>query len=62
MYSLSTIGFAKGFENSIRKSGIEIKDSIVLRNHSVYNSNMLEKIMNRKGKKFVFYCYGKRCG
>ena len=54
VYSLSAIGFPKGFENSIRKSGIEIKDSIVLRDHSVYNNNMLEKIMNQKGKNSCF--------
>jgi tetraacyldisaccharide-1-P 4'-kinase len=54
VYSLSAIGFAEGFENSVKKSGIEVKDSIALRDHSEYDNNLLEKIINQKEKNSYF--------
>ncbi|MDR3071752.1 MAG: tetraacyldisaccharide 4'-kinase [Endomicrobium sp.] len=54
VYSLSAIGFADGFKHSIKKSGIKIKDSIVLRDHSSYNNETLKKIVNKKAKDSYF--------
>ena len=54
VYSLSAVGFAKGFKNSIEKSGIEVKNSIVLRDHSSYTDEMLKKIIDRKDKNSYF--------
>jgi tetraacyldisaccharide 4'-kinase len=54
VYSLSAVGFAKGFKSSIEKSGIEVKDSIVLRDHSSYTNEMLKKIISKKDKNSYF--------
>jgi tetraacyldisaccharide 4'-kinase len=54
VYSLSAIGFSEGFKNSIRKSGIDIKGSIILRDHSDYDKDMLESIVNENGKNSYF--------
>jgi tetraacyldisaccharide 4'-kinase len=54
VYSLSAIGFAEGFRNSVKKSGVEVKDSIALRDHSEYDNNLLEKIINQKEKNSYF--------
>ncbi|GHT08541.1 hypothetical protein AGMMS49573_03340 [Endomicrobiia bacterium] len=54
VYSLSAIGFAEGFRNSVKKSGIEVKDSIALRDHSEYDNNLLEKIINQNPKNSYF--------
>ncbi|MDR3256131.1 MAG: tetraacyldisaccharide 4'-kinase [Endomicrobium sp.] len=59
VYALSAICFAKGFKNSIEKSGIKIKDSIVLRDHSGYSDNKLKKIIHRKGKDSYFIATAK---
>jgi tetraacyldisaccharide 4'-kinase len=48
VYSLSAIGFSQGFKNSIEKSGIMLKDSIVLRDHSKYFSNKLDNLISQK--------------
>ncbi|MDR2676673.1 MAG: tetraacyldisaccharide 4'-kinase [Endomicrobium sp.] len=54
IYSLSAIGFSEGFNHSIRKSGIEIKGSISLRDHSYYNNDMIKNIvLNRKNSCFI---------
>jgi tetraacyldisaccharide 4'-kinase len=50
VYLLSAVGFPDSFKNSIEKSGIKIKGSLSLRDHSAYTSNMLEKIINKSGK------------
>jgi tetraacyldisaccharide 4'-kinase len=44
LYSLSAIGFANGFKNSILKSGLKIKDSITLRDHSTFDNKFLNKL------------------
>jgi tetraacyldisaccharide 4'-kinase len=54
VYSLSAICFAAGFNNSIEKSGIKIKDSIVLRDHSNYTNEKLKKIISQKGRNSYF--------
>lgn len=54
VYSLSAIGFADSFRNSIRKSGIKIKDSVVLRDHSCYTNKLLEKIIDKSRKNSYF--------
>ncbi|MDR2665942.1 MAG: tetraacyldisaccharide 4'-kinase [Endomicrobium sp.] len=54
VYSLSAIGFAKGFKNSIEKSGIILRGDIVLRDHINYNDNMIKRIINRKEKNSFF--------
>jgi tetraacyldisaccharide 4'-kinase len=48
VYSLSAIGFVQGFRNSIGKSGITLKDSIILRDHSEYNNYELNKLIAKK--------------
>jgi len=48
VYSLSAIGFAQGFKNSIEKSGITLKDSIILRDHSRYDNYELNKLISQK--------------
>jgi tetraacyldisaccharide 4'-kinase len=52
VYSLSAIGFAMGFKNSIEKSGIKVKDNIVLRDHSSYAD--FKKIINQKSENAYF--------
>ncbi|MDR3253352.1 MAG: tetraacyldisaccharide 4'-kinase, partial [Endomicrobium sp.] len=54
VYSLSAIGFNEGFKNSIEKSGIKVKDSVVLRDHSYYNNKMLNKTMGLYQKNSYF--------
>jgi tetraacyldisaccharide 4'-kinase len=54
LYSLSAIGFAKGFKNSILKSGLKIKGSIVLRDHSNFDNKFLNDIVNKKYKNAYF--------
>ncbi|GMO67607.1 MAG: tetraacyldisaccharide 4'-kinase [Endomicrobiia bacterium] len=54
VYSLSAVGFAKGFKNSIEKSGIRVKGDIILRDHIDYNHNMIKRIINRKDKNSFF--------
>jgi tetraacyldisaccharide 4'-kinase len=54
VYSLSAVGFPNGFKNSIGKSGIKIKGSVVLRDHKSYTDEMLEKIINQNGKNSYF--------
>jgi tetraacyldisaccharide 4'-kinase len=53
VYSLSAIGFAQGFKNSIEKSGITLKDSIMLRDHS-NSSYELSKLIFQKEKDAYF--------
>ncbi|MDR1244948.1 MAG: tetraacyldisaccharide 4'-kinase [Endomicrobium sp.] len=48
VYSLSAIGFAQGFKNSIEKSGIILKDSIILKDHSRYDNYELNKLISQK--------------
>jgi tetraacyldisaccharide 4'-kinase len=48
VYALSGIGFAIGFKNSIEKSGVKLKGSIVLRDHFDYNIDLLRKITSKK--------------
>lgn len=50
VYSLSGIGFADGFKNSIKRSGIKIEDSIVMSDHKEYNIEIINNIFNRIGK------------
>jgi tetraacyldisaccharide 4'-kinase len=52
VYSLSAIGFARGFKNSIERSGIIIKDNIVLRDHSSYAD--LKNIISQKSENSCF--------
>ncbi|MDR1417854.1 MAG: tetraacyldisaccharide 4'-kinase [Endomicrobium sp.] len=47
LYSLSAIGFANGFENCILKSGLEIKDSIILKDHSVFDNKFLNDVIKK---------------
>jgi tetraacyldisaccharide 4'-kinase len=54
VYLLSAVGFSDGFKNSVEKSGIKIKGSMSLRDHSVYTSKMLEKIISKSGKNSYF--------
>jgi tetraacyldisaccharide 4'-kinase len=54
IYSLSAIGFADGFKNSIRNSGIKIKDSIILRDHSYYDNTIIKNIIKEKGENSRF--------
>jgi tetraacyldisaccharide 4'-kinase len=54
VYALSGIGFAMGFKNSIEKSGIKLKGSIVLRDHFDYNIDVLRKIISKKGNDSYF--------
>ncbi|MDR1122560.1 MAG: tetraacyldisaccharide 4'-kinase [Endomicrobium sp.] len=54
VYSLSAIGFAQGFKNSIEKSGITLKDSIILRNHSRCVNYELNKLISQKGADAYF--------
>jgi tetraacyldisaccharide 4'-kinase len=54
VYALSAIGFEKGFKNSIEKSGLTIKGSINLRDHSVYTNKILKKIIEQKNEKAYF--------
>ncbi|MDR1784493.1 MAG: tetraacyldisaccharide 4'-kinase [Endomicrobium sp.] len=54
VYSLSAVGFAKGFKNSIERSGIRIKGEIVLRDHVICNHGMIKKIINQKEKNSLF--------
>jgi tetraacyldisaccharide 4'-kinase len=54
VYLLSAVGFPDGFKNSIEKSGVKIKGSLSLRDHSAYTSKMLEKIINKSGKSSYF--------
>jgi tetraacyldisaccharide 4'-kinase len=54
VYSLSAIGFTQGFKNSIEKSGIMLKDNIVLRDHSKYFSNELDNLISQKGTDSYF--------
>jgi tetraacyldisaccharide 4'-kinase len=48
VYSLSAIGFTQGFKNSIEKSGITLKDSIILRDHSRYCAQELNNLISKK--------------
>jgi tetraacyldisaccharide 4'-kinase len=48
VYALSAIGFTQGFKNSIQKSGITLKDSIVLRDHSRHFSEELNNLISQK--------------
>jgi tetraacyldisaccharide 4'-kinase len=52
--SLSAIGFSQGFKNSIEKSGITLKDSIILRDHSQYNNYELNKLISQREKDAYF--------
>jgi tetraacyldisaccharide 4'-kinase len=54
VYSLSAVGFAEGFKNSIEKSGIKVKGNIILRDHVGYNYSMIKKIFNLKEKNSFF--------
>ncbi|MDR1474526.1 MAG: tetraacyldisaccharide 4'-kinase [Endomicrobium sp.] len=54
VYSLSAIGFGKGFKNSIEKSGVTLKDSIMLRDHNQYNSYELNELLLQKEKDAYF--------
>jgi tetraacyldisaccharide 4'-kinase len=47
VYSLSAIGFVDGFAHSIKKSGIKIKDSIIFRDHSYYDNNLMKKLVKK---------------
>ncbi|MDR1522901.1 MAG: tetraacyldisaccharide 4'-kinase [Endomicrobium sp.] len=47
LYSLSAVGFTNGFKNSILKSGLKIKDSIVLRDHSNFDNKFLTDIVKK---------------
>jgi tetraacyldisaccharide 4'-kinase len=47
VYSLSAIGFVDGFIYSIKKSGIKIKDSIIFRDHSYYDNNLMKKLVKK---------------
>jgi tetraacyldisaccharide 4'-kinase len=48
VYSLSATGFPQGFKSSIEKSGITLKDSIILRDHSRYVNYELNKLISQK--------------
>ncbi|MDR1663264.1 MAG: tetraacyldisaccharide 4'-kinase [Endomicrobium sp.] len=54
VYSLSAIGFAEGFKNSIEKSGITLEDSIILRDHGRYDNYKLNKLVSQKGTDAYF--------
>jgi tetraacyldisaccharide 4'-kinase len=43
---LSAIGFAKGFKHSVEKSGIEVKKTFTLKDHSFYNLKEIKKILS----------------
>jgi tetraacyldisaccharide 4'-kinase len=47
LYSLSAIGFANGFENSILKSGLKIKNSITLKDHSTFDNKFLNDVLKK---------------
>jgi len=44
IYALSAIGFAEGFQNSLKKAGIEIKNSFKLKDHHSYSLKSLQDI------------------
>ncbi|MDR3243789.1 MAG: tetraacyldisaccharide 4'-kinase [Elusimicrobiota bacterium] len=44
IYALSAIGFAEGFQNSLKKAGIEIKNSFKLKDHHSYSLKNLQDI------------------
>ncbi|MDR3195804.1 MAG: tetraacyldisaccharide 4'-kinase [Endomicrobium sp.] len=48
VYSLSAIGFAQGFKNSIEKSGVTLKGSVILRDHSQYSDSKLNELIAQK--------------
>jgi tetraacyldisaccharide 4'-kinase len=47
VYALSGVGFAKGFKNSVEKSGIKIKDSFILRDHQKYDAKTINSIFEK---------------
>jgi len=53
VYSLSGIGFGKGFINSIEKSGVKIKKSFVLRDHKTYDEKMILDIFDKTGGSYL---------
>ncbi|MDR3124887.1 MAG: tetraacyldisaccharide 4'-kinase [Endomicrobium sp.] len=52
--SLSAVGFTSGFKNSILKSGLKIKGSIILRDHSNFDNKFLNNIVNKKYRNTYF--------
>lgn len=53
VYLLSGVGFAGGVKNSAQKSGIQIKDCFVLRDHKSYNKEMIDGIFEKIGDSYV---------
>jgi tetraacyldisaccharide 4'-kinase len=47
VYALSGIGFAQGFLSSVKKAGIEIKDSFIMRDHQEYTPERLKQIFGQ---------------
>ncbi|MCL1972792.1 MAG: tetraacyldisaccharide 4'-kinase [Endomicrobia bacterium] len=53
VYSLSGIGFAKGFANSIEKSGVQVKGSFVLSDHESYDKKIITDILDKIGDAYL---------
>jgi tetraacyldisaccharide-1-P 4'-kinase len=49
VYSLSAIGFAKGFENSLIKAGIKTQKNFNLKDHKNFTKKDMAKIFNEIG-------------
>jgi tetraacyldisaccharide-1-P 4'-kinase len=41
------VGFARGFKNSIEKSGVKLSGSFELRDHNGFKSGEIEKVINK---------------